>query len=323
MTDHHSLSRLDLNLLVTLDAILTERGVTKAAERLRVSQPTVSAALARLRTHFSDPILARQGNSYVLTPFATRLSAHTEAVLDGARRVFESQAEFRPEHSTREFSIYCSDYGVVTVGSVVSRLAAAEAPGVRFRFLLHNQSVVEDASHQLRSVDGIIIPHGHVTELPFLDLWRDGWMAVVASNNSAVGGSLTMQNVAELPWVMTYQSRSAYTPAARQMQQLGVEPRVEAILESFLSVGAFVAGTDRIGLIQTALAAELLPNDKLRVLPLPFEATPLTNALWWHPSRTHDLEHIWMRGALTRASRMVSASVGEPDASSFHGEQRR
>ncbi|MBN9183250.1 MAG: LysR family transcriptional regulator, partial [Microbacterium sp.] len=94
MTDLALLSRLDLNLLVSLDALLTERSVTRAADRLHLSQPALSASLARLRTHFGDPILARRGNSYELTPFALRLAEHTTVALEAARRVFESQASW-------------------------------------------------------------------------------------------------------------------------------------------------------------------------------------------------------------------------------------
>ncbi|MFX6201776.1 LysR family transcriptional regulator, partial [Acinetobacter baumannii] len=85
------------------------------------------------------------------------------------------------------------------------------------------------------------------------------------------------------PWVLTFQSRSAFTSAARQIQQLGVEPHIEVVLESFLSVGHFVSGTRRVGLVQSALAPHLLRIGGIRVVPLPFAATPLVSALWWHP----------------------------------------
>ena len=154
--------------------------MTRAAERLHLSQPALSASLARLRSHFGDPILARRGNAYELTPFALRLAEHTTTALEAARRVFESQATWEPTESEREFSIYGSDYGFTTIGRVVSELAAERAPGVRFRFMLHNPMVVEDAANRLRSVDGMVIPHGFLTGLPYLDLWRDGWVAVVS-----------------------------------------------------------------------------------------------------------------------------------------------
>lgn len=310
MTDQPLLSRLDLNLLVALDALLTERSVTRAAERLHLSQPALSASLARLRTHFNDPILARRGNTYELTPLALRLTEHTTTALDAARRVFESQAIWTPHDSTREFSIYGSDYGFATIGKAVSRLAAEEAPGVRFRFMLHNPSIVDDAVNRLRSVDGMVIPHGHVTELPYMDLWRDGWVVIASESNERVGDELTMETLGRLSWVFTFQTRTAFTSAARQLQQLGIEPHVEAVVESFLALPHFIAGTDRLGLIQAGLSDYASSVPGIRVLEPPFDATPVVNALWWHPVHGRDPEHTWMRGLFEQAALQVSEGPG-------------
>lgn len=309
MTDHALLSRLDLNLLVALDALLTERSVTRAAECLHLSQPALSASLSRLRTHFGDPILARRGNTYELTPFALRLAEHTTTALDAARRVFESQATWEPAESSREFLIYGSDYGFTTIGRVVSELAAERATGVRFRFALHNPLIVEDATNRLRAADGMVLPHGFLTDLPYVDLWRDSWVGIVAEENSAVGDVLSMENIAELPWAMHFQSRSAFTSAERQVQQLGVVPNVEVVVESFMSLPLFIAGTRRIGLVQAALAPIVQRAGGLRIVGLPFVATPLTNALWWHPVHNRDPEHIWMRELFLEAGRRVEAAT--------------
>jgi DNA-binding transcriptional LysR family regulator len=309
VTDHQLLSRLDLNLLVSLDALLTERSVTRAAERLHLSQPALSASLARLRVHFGDQILARRGNTYELTPFAVRLTEHTTTALEAARRVFESQATWTPTQSTREFSIYGSDYGFATVGKVVSQLAATRASGVRFRFMLHNPLVVEDATNRLRSVDGMIIPHGFLTDLPFLDLWQDGWAALVSADNDTVGDELTMEDLSTLPFVMNYSSRSAFTSASRQIQQLGIEPHVDVVVESFLSMPHFVVGTDRVGLIQNALLPTARRIGGTRIVRLPFAATPLVNALWWHPVHGQDPEHAWMRDLFAEAGRIVDEGL--------------
>lgn len=306
MSDQPLLSRLDLNLLVALDALLTERSVTRAAERLHLSQPALSASLARLRTHFNDPILARRGNTYELTPLALRLTEHTTTALDAARRVFESQAIWTPHDSTREFSIYGSDYGFATIGTMVSRLAAEAAPGVRFRFMLHSPAIVDDALNRLRSVDGMVIPHGYLADLPYMDVGRDDWVVVASDTNERVGDELTMEVLGELPWVFTYQSRTAFTSAARQLQQLGIEPRVEAVVESFLALPHFIAGTNRLGLIQAGLADSASRVDGIRILEAPFDATPVVNALWWHPVHSRDPEHAWMRGIFEQAAALLA-----------------
>jgi DNA-binding transcriptional LysR family regulator len=316
VTDHALLSRLDLNLLVALDALLTERSVTRAADRLHLSQPALSASLSRLRTHFGDPILARRGNTYELTPFALRLADHTTTALEAARRVFESQIGWDPADSVREFSIYGSDYGFSTVGRVVSELAAERAPGVRFRFMLHNPVIVEDAANRLRSVDAMVIPHGAIGDLPFVDLWHDGWVAIVSADNTEVGDAVSMADLARLPWVLNYQSRSAFTPAERQIKERGVEPNIDVLVESFIAMPLFIAGTGRIGLIQRALATDLASRG-VRQVELPFTPTPLTNALWWHPVHARDPEHAWMRDLFVEAgARLDDAKPAESDQAS-------
>lgn len=306
MSDQPLLSRLDLNLLVALDALLTECSVTRAAERLHLSQPALSASLARLRTHFNDPILARRGNSYELTPLAERLRDHTTTALEATRRVFESQATWNPRDSTREFSLYGSDYAFATIGRLVSRLATDAAPGVRLRFMLHSPAVVDDAAAKLRSADGMLIPHGHLTDLPYLDLWRDGWVVVASSTDDQLGDELTMDDLGRHPWVFTFQTRTAFTSAARQLQLMGVEPQVEAVVESFLALPHFIAGTNRLGLLQAGLAQHAQRLGGIRVLTLPFDATPVVNALWWHPVHTRDPEHAWLRGIFEEAAHLVS-----------------
>ncbi len=307
MPDLPLLSRLDLNLLVSLDALLTERSVTRAAERLHLSQPALSASLARLRTHFNDPILARRGNTYELTPLALRLSEHTTTALEAARRVFESQATWDPTQSTREFSVYGSDYAFTTIGQAVARLAAERAPGVRFRFMLHNPQIVDDAETSLRSVDGMVLPHGHLNDLPYDDLWQDRWLAIADASNPSLAGQLTMADLRALPWVFSYQSRSAFTGAGRQLQMLGVEPRITAVVESFLALPAFVRGTSGIALIQRG-ALSAMDMSGLRTYELPFEAPPLVNALWWHAIHDRDPEHVWMRRLFIEAADALTAT---------------
>ncbi|MFG6402446.1 LysR family transcriptional regulator [Microbacterium sp. P04] len=296
------LSRLDLNLLIALDALLSERSVTKAALRLQLSQPALSASLARLRTHFNDPILARRGNEYDLTPLAVRLLDHTATALEMARRVFDSQTDWVPHTSTREFSVFGSDYGFATAGRAVSKLAASRAPSVKFRFLLHSPQIIENVDDRLRSTDALLIPHGFVTDLPHLNLTKDHWVVMVATDNDTIDDEVTMDHIIRSPWVFTYQSRTAFTSASRQLQELGVEPHVEAVVESFLSLAPFVAGTRRLAMIQAGLADLVVGMGGVRIMAPPFEATPITNALWWHPVHTHDPEHVWMREQFAEAA---------------------
>ena len=112
-----------------------------------------------------------------------------------------------------------------------------------------------------------------------------------------------------MPWVMNYQTRSAFTSAERQVQQLGIEPHVEVVVESFLAMPRFIAGTARVGIIQSALAPLAEQTGEVRVVGLPFSPTPLVNALWWHPVHSRDPEHAWMRDLFAEAGRIVGESL--------------
>lgn len=303
MSEDPLLSRLDLNLLVALDALLTERNVSRAAERLRLSQPSLSAALSRLRVHFDDPLLARRGNTYELTALATRLVEHTTVALNAARRVFESQSRWDPAESTREFTIYGSDYALSTIAPTVSRLVSAQAPKVRLRFVPTSTNGIDEVLLRLASIDAVILPHGiAAANRPHQDLWRDDWVVLASADNPDISDRVTMEDLARSPWVFTYQTRVSFTAVGRQLELLGLEPRVEAVVESFTLLPLFIAHTDRLGLIQRRLAPAITQQGDVRAHELPFEPVPLVAALWWHPVHEGDPEHDWFRHMFQTAS---------------------
>src|SRR6185437_4041959 len=218
------LANLDLNLLVSLDALLAERSVSRAAERLGLSQPSLSASLARLRRHFRDELLARIGNRYELTPLAAQLAEQTTGALAAVARVF-----------------------------------------------------------------------------------ADEWVCIVAAGHPGIGEKLTMADLERLPMVVTYQSPTAYTPAAKQLSMLGVQPRVQLVAESFLALPFLVAAGNGVALIQERLARQLTPAVPIRILPCPFDVASLIDALWWHPMYDRDPGHRWLRQLFAEAALSVRA----------------
>ena len=114
-----NLASLDLNLLVSLDALLQQRSVTRAASQMGLSQPALSASLGRLRRHFGDELLTRVGNEYRLTPLAVQLRDLARLALTGVERVFTAQPAFDPASSTREFSMPVS-YTHLTLPTICS-----------------------------------------------------------------------------------------------------------------------------------------------------------------------------------------------------------
>ncbi|MBC8094068.1 MAG: LysR family transcriptional regulator, partial [Pseudonocardia sp.] len=255
-----------------------------------------------------DELLTRVGNRYELTPLAQQLRLRTPLALAGVERVFASEPQFDPASSHRTFTVLASDYPMSVLGAHLGAVLDATAPGVRVRFERHSTAAIDDAEETLRAVDGLVLPHGFVQDLPHLDLWTDDWVLLVAATNSAVGEAVTMANLAELPWVLTWHAPSAFTPAARQLQMLGVEPRVQLVAESFLALPWLVAGSDRIALVQREVASRLTFDGQVRVLPCPYDAVPITEAVWWHPVHDRDPEHAWLRSALVEAGSRIMAN---------------
>ncbi|MGW8701308.1 LysR family transcriptional regulator [Streptomyces eurythermus] len=303
-----NLTRLDLNLVVALRALLEERNVTRAGQRVGLSQPAMSAALARLRRHFDDDLLARVGGHYELTALGQVLLDRTATAYDVLERLFSSQADFDPAAESREFRLVASDYAVAVFGTELARVVHEEAPGIRLRFAQAQPAVVDDTATLLSATDGLLMPHGVISGFPATDLYDDRWVFLVAEDHPDVGDRLTRQDLARLPWV-TYQ-RTYDAPAVRQLGMLGIEPRVEVSVDSFQLLPLLVTGTRRIALIQARLARLLTPIAAVRVVEPPYEAVPLREALWWHSVHTHDAAHIWLRETAMRVGSHLTDRPG-------------
>ncbi|WP_240770274.1 LysR family transcriptional regulator [Nocardioides sp. GY 10127] len=301
-----ALTNLDLNLLLALEALLAERNVTRAAARLGLSQPAVSASLARLRRHFGDELLHRTGNRYELTPLAEQLVPRVGSAVFGVQRVFDTTPAFDPTTTEREFTLHLSDYALAMLGGPLTSLVSTRAPGARLRFRPNNAATVDHAFEALRGVDGIVVPPGFLAELPNLPLYEDGWTLVVDAHHPVPEGGLTLDDLGRLPWVTTYHERTAVVTVERQLQMIGVEVDVRVVADSFLALPFLVAGTDHVAVLPSTLARTLQHAAPVRLVPCPWDPVPLTESLWWHPSHRADPAHAWLRSQLQEAGRTVT-----------------
>jgi DNA-binding transcriptional LysR family regulator len=309
------LANLDLNLLVTLRELLRERNVTRAAERLGVSQPAASAALARRRRHFGDELLVRDKGEYVLTALAAQLAEQADGVCTAAERLFAASTQFDPATSEREFTLVMADYTIGVIGEQLSQQLHAAAPRVRLHIRLVRESLVSEYSGTIRLIDGMVAPPTHGFALPntrSAELFRDRWVCLVSADNPALAeGVLRLEDLARLPWVAPYyrdQPAGAAAPITRQFAMLGIQPPVAVRVESYLTVPHFVAGTDRVALIQERLASRLADRMDLRVVECPAEPEPVVEALWWHRQYEDDIAHSWLRRQIIEVARRL----GEP-----------
>src|SRR5579875_3542894 len=232
------LAGLDLNLLLVLRELLRERNVTRAAERVGVTQPAASAALSRLRRHFGDDLLIRVNRGYVLSPLAVQLERQVEEVCAAAEQLFATGTEFSPATALREFTLLAADYTIAVIGEKLSLMMAEEAPHARLHLRLVRESLALDLPHVIRFTDGVVSPPVSPYALPHLrsaELFRDRWVCVVSAHGPvAESDTLALADLARLTWVVPYHREQGYPsppPVSRQLAMLGIQPRVAVRVE--------------------------------------------------------------------------------------------
>jgi DNA-binding transcriptional LysR family regulator len=297
------LAAMDLNLLVILRELLRERNVTKAGERVGLSQPAASAALARLRRQFGDDLLVRDSRSYVLSPLAAALVEEVEAACAAAERVFATGMRFDPSSSSREFTLLMADYTIAVIGEKLATAFEEQAPHTTLHVRLVREALAAAGADVFRGCDGIVAPPASgpaVEHVQSTELFRDRWVCVTSADNE-VPDQLALEDLERCEWVIPYHRLGAHAPLppiSRQLSLLGITPRVAVRVESYQLVPYFVAGTSRIALLQERIAVRAAPRFGLRILPCPGNPEPIVEALWWPRERQHDPAFAWLRDVL-------------------------
>jgi DNA-binding transcriptional LysR family regulator len=285
----------DLNLLVYLDALLTERSVSRAAARVGITQPAMSEALGRLRGHFRDQILVPvAGRAMVLTPLAQSLAGQVREILLRAQSVSAATSEFVPATSDRKFTILASDYVFdVLLRKVILRLQT-EAPGVR----LELRRLETNTSERIRraDIDLLIMPKAYVAEeLPCEFLFEDEAVCVVWSKNERVGRAITLQQYLEMGHVI--QMLEGEVPEFERwfVSRYGSTRRVEVTVPGFGMVLKSIEGTQRIAIAHRRHAEMYCKQYSLRILKTPVEFPTVREHQQWHRHQDDDPGLRWLR----------------------------
>lgn len=292
----------DMNLLVALDALLTERNVTRAGNRLNLSQSAMSGALARLRHHFRDELLVPVGRQMALTPLAEGLVEPVRDILVRVRGTLGSKPAFDPRTATRHLSLAVSDYVAEILIADVLRRARREAPHMTFEL----RGVGRRATQDLDSgeLDFLIAPEGYVSAGHPTDvLFEDTFTCVAWAGNESIGRSITLDEYLDLGHVVVRVAGSE-RPGNYDEQFLrrsNLQRRVEVSVPSFSLAPQLVVGTTRIATITTRLAVKCAATLPLKLLPLPIAIPPMVEMLQWHKVRDYDPAHQWFRGLLKDA----------------------
>ncbi len=285
--------RLDLNLLVALDALLDERSVSIAAERIFLSQSATSSALGRLREYFGDDLLVVKGRQMVLTARAEELVEPVRAVLEQIRTTISVSPPFDPATCDRTIRIMASDYITEVLLAQVFNGIADEAPLMRFEIQPMTEGPVDSLERGF--VDLLLtVDFGMTSDHPSQILFDDDYVVIGCKDNPAMAGPMTKELYFELGHI-TSRFGKARIPAfddwfmRRQKQQR----KIEIVAPSFLSIPGMVAGSKRIATIHRRLAHRIADNLPLVVRELPLSMPPIREGAQWHLSNNNDAAIRW------------------------------
>jgi DNA-binding transcriptional LysR family regulator len=293
-----SVGGVDLNLLVILRALLEEENVTHAGARLGLSQPSMSIALGRLRRHYKDELLTRNGRDYCLTPLARSLLPEVTESLRLLDAAFGGGETFVPGKSDQVFSITLSDYAVTVLIEPLLRRVHEQAPLVGLR-LSPIPADMQENGRRLREHDLMIGPVGFAFPGEHEVVFRDRFVCIVDPANPRLrDGWLSLEDIGALPHVAPSFGHNVLNPAERVLDELGVRRRVQARVTGWLPVPFVVAGTNLVAVIPERLARRVADTAGVLVVEPPFGTVELIEAVWWHPARSADPALSWLRGVL-------------------------
>ncbi len=290
---------LDLNLLAAFDVLLESRSVSAAARQMNLSQPAMSAALTRLREYFADELLVVQGKRMYPTAFAEALVPQVRDTLRSVEAMLTASNRFDPATTQRTFRLIASDYVVTAVLAPLLQALPRLAPGLRIELVLPS-----DAAHaELREgrADLLIAPEQFIlSDHPSELLCEERHVVIGSSHNAAFadhGPSLDAFLTAGHVSVRIGAGRD-HAFADRQLNQMGLERRIEIEVPSFSTIPWMLMDTQRMAVIQERLARRLVAAFPLAMATLPFAFQPMREMVQYHRTRSSDEGLRWLMARL-------------------------
>jgi LysR family transcriptional regulator, nod-box dependent transcriptional activator len=297
------MARFDLNLLSALDALLTDKNVTRAADRLCVTQPTMSGMLQRLRFQFDDQILVRNGRDMELTPFGAALVEPVREALRGVEQLMHAEPVFDPATSAREFTIMASDYCMsIFLPEVVAHIAA-RAPGVRLIMRALDAPVGRLVAGEIdlciTADDLTLFGRDNCSDkLQSEHLFSDEFVWIVA-NDHPLEDSADLDTLLSYPHIGVEMGGAVGTIETVALREYAPNYRPNFAVPDFSIVACMVARSELVGVIQSRLAQVAARTLPIRTVRAPFQMASLNEIMLWHSRHVQDPAHAWFRSVLS------------------------
>ncbi len=303
------LNRFDLNLLIALDALLREKNVTRAAERVYVSQPSMSAALQKLRDYFDDPLLVRVGRDMELTPRGLSLVEPVREALLRIQATLGTQPTFDPTTVKRVFTVIVTDEVVPGFLCAVMRRVAKEAPGIQCHFEQISHTSLTRLEYgdadlclclDLLRLFGI---RAYPDTLRAAELRPVRWVAAACRDHPLLGEELSLEQYQALPHA--FARPNGHTAPIEELVRrlLSMDLDVRATTQSLIELPFLLPQTPLIATLPERIASLAQAVMPLKVFALPFDSLNAREVLLWHKRNEPDPGHAWLRKIFIEVAR--------------------
>jgi len=302
----------DLNLLASLDALIEEANVTRAAARLNISQPALSAQLARLRHLFHDPLLVpcRSGRGMIATARALELRGPLQLALKELEQIVKRPPAFDPKTTNRTFVLGVGDSGTVILGvGFIDRIRKLAGPGLRVAFRTPNPELIADQLER-GEVDLLIgseriVPRG----IPSCVLFDDHYLMAQRKGHPRGRKRLSLTSYCALSHILVSTSGGSFhSEIDEQLGKIGRRRRAVLSVHQFSVAPIFVQSTDYVATLPARFIARFAAE--LDLFKLPFKVRGYSISAAWHPRNQHDPGHAWLRRELTNVARSGEQADG-------------
>ncbi|SJM90452.1 LysR family transcriptional regulator [Crenothrix polyspora] len=305
-----SLRTFDLNLLLAFDVLMQELNVTRAAERMFITQSAMSHILHRLRQQLDDPLLVKTPAGMKPTQRALALIEPVRGLLSEMEQLFKVPVEFEAATSQRRFVIAATDYMEFLLMPELSGLIERIAPGIDLHIKRTESSfpVTQLENGSLDVVLGfksVLSPPAH---LRCQNLFSDRMACVVRHNHPLLRQSPSLTEFVEIPHMLISRTGSNVGVIDQKLLELGLERRIKLIVPHFLSAPLIVSKTDMILSLPFRIAEQFTQFAPLAVFPVPIDLPDYDLCMIWHPLRDKDPAHCWLRDKIMAIGKTIDAT---------------
>lgn len=294
-----NMTDLDLNLLRAFDAIATEGSVTVAGERIGLSQPAMSNALARLRTLFGDPLFVRTPRGMRPTPFAQQLAQPVREALRLVQTALQQQAGFEPGSSSNTFRFWMSDIGEMVFLPGLLERVKHDAPGVRIEVV---RIPIKDVHAALEAGEldlAVGFMPGLTTGTRRQPLFREHYVCMLRADHPVIGAKISAKQFREASHVLVSYVGTGHQVIEETFIAEGLGERIAVRVPHFLVVPMILARTDLIVIVPSRVAAIFAQPGNFKVLKLPMDMPSFEVRLHWHERFHQDPANRWLRQVMT------------------------